>query len=445
MGVFLQRKLLVHLPGFNQGAIYSRLPAAKEVPARLMMGPVSKSSSSPEQIVAAKVSQFGRKRRDLVHGIARRTQKQIPPEVEKFFNAVEAGDWTEIETLWKEMAKRSGQYDGSTHSPELDPFWCAILETYGAAEQAHDWPAQKLLDYGDSILTSLRPGMVYVGGTDEGRFIPTLLNETGETEPHIVLTQNALADGRYLEYVRTTYGDRFTAPTDEDSQHAFAEYTADAQKRLEHDQNFPNEPKQLRPNEKVEMVDGKVQVSGQVAVMAINEKILQTIQQKNPDLSFALQESWPFKGTYSDAVPLGPIMELGAAGGAKAFTAERSAQDLDYWRSTAQQLITDPEFSDSIAALKSYSHNATAAANLLAAHSFNDQAEQTFRLSSQLWPGNPEPVAALSELLGKNGRMDEAQKLVSDFVAKNPDQRTAVESLRWKATSAPLTAEASQH
>jgi hypothetical protein len=343
------------------------------------------------------------------------------------------------------MAKRSGQYDGSTHSPELDPFWCAVLETYGAAEQAHDWPAQKLLDYGESILASLRPGMVYVGGTDEGRFIPTLLNETSETEPHIVLTQNALADGRYLEYVRSTYGDRFTAPTDEDSQHAFAEYTADAQKRLEHDQNFPNEPKQLRQNEKVEMVDGKVQVSGQVAVMAINEKILQTIQQKNPDLSFALQESWPFKGTYNDAVPLGPIMELRAEGGAKAFTAERAAQDLDYWRSTAEQLIADPEVSDSTVALKSYSHNATAAANLLAAHNFTDQAEQTFRISSQLWPGNPEPVAALSELLNKNGRVEEAQKLFADFIAKNPEQRSALESLRWKATSAPLAPEASLH
>jgi hypothetical protein len=409
-----------------------------------MMGPVANSTPSPEQVVARKVIQFGRKRRDLIHSIARRTQKPIPPEVEKFFDAVEAGDWNEIEKVWQEMAKRSGQYDGSTHSQELDPFWCAVLETYGVAEQAHDWPAQRLLDYGEAILSSLRPGMVYVGGTDEGRFIPTLLNETSEVEPHIILTQNALADGRYLEYVRSTYGDRFAAPTDEDSQSAFAEYTADAQKRLEHDQNFPNEPKQLRPSEKVEMVNGKVQVSGQVAVMTINEKILQIIQQKNPDLSFALQESWPFRGTYADAAPLGPIMELRAEDGAKVFTPERAGQDLDYWRSTTQQLLADPEASGSAAALKSYSHNATAAANLLAAHNFTDQAEQTFRLSSQLWPGNPEPVAALSELLTHSGRSDEARKLVEDFVAKNPDQRVAVESLGWKATSAALAPDVSR-
>ena len=55
------------------------------------------------------------------------------------------------------------------------------METYGVAEIAHLWPAQQVLDYGEAVLGSLRPGMVYVGGTDAGRFIPTLLNETSAT------------------------------------------------------------------------------------------------------------------------------------------------------------------------------------------------------------------------------------------------------------------------
>jgi hypothetical protein len=41
------------------------------------------------------------------------------------------------------------------------------------------------------------------------------------------------------------------------------------------------------------MVDGKVQVSGQASVMAINDMLLQTLMQKNPGLSFAIQESFP--------------------------------------------------------------------------------------------------------------------------------------------------------
>ena len=50
--------------------------------------------------------------------------------------------------------------------------------------------------------------------------------------------------------------------TSEDSQAAFQAYVGDAQKRLEHDQQFPDEPKQVRPGEDIRVVDGKVQVSG---------------------------------------------------------------------------------------------------------------------------------------------------------------------------------------
>src|SRR5207249_1287458 len=143
------------------------------------------------------------------------------PEVEKFFDAIEFGRWEEIEAQWNVMAKRSGQYENSTHAPELDPFWMAVLDAYGVAEQAHLWPAQKLLEYGHAVLDSLKPGMVYVGGTDNGRWIPELLNETAEGERHIMVTQNAFADGRYLEFMSEVYGEQMAALTKDDSQRAF--------------------------------------------------------------------------------------------------------------------------------------------------------------------------------------------------------------------------------
>src|SRR5207302_4052378 len=121
----------------------------------------------------------------------------------------------------------------------------------------HNWPAQRLLDYGNAILDSLRPGMIYAGGTDPGCFIPTMLSETGEGERRISLTQNALADSTYLKYLDFLYGDRMATLTEDDSQRAFQEYLADAQKRLEHDQQFPNEPAQLKPGEDVKIVDNR--------------------------------------------------------------------------------------------------------------------------------------------------------------------------------------------
>ena len=130
--------------------------------------------------------------------------------------------------------------------------------------------------------------MVYVGGTDPGRFIPTLLNETGDGERHVVLTQNALADGTYLEYLRFLDGDRMTALRRRIRSARFRTISADAQKRLAHDQQFPDEPKQVRPGEDIRHTDNRVQVSGQVAVMAINERAV-------PDDNG--QESRPFLRT----------------------------------------------------------------------------------------------------------------------------------------------------
>lgn len=397
----------------------------------------SRSGSSPvptpEEIVTTKVAQFGRTRRDLVHAVARRSQKEVPPEVERFFDAIESGNWDDIKAQWDALSKRSGQYEGSKHSPELDSFWPSILDAYGVAEQAHLWPAQQLLDYGHAILDSLKPGMIYVGGTDNGRWVPELLNDTSDGEHHIIVTQNALADGRYLEFVSDLYGGQLTALTKEDSQRGFQQYMDDAKKRFDHDQQFPDEPKQVRPGEDIKFVDGKVQVSGQVAVMMINEKLLGMLMDKNPDRSFAIQESFPLTGTYPGALPLGPLMELRAPDGQDSFTAERAAQSLDYWRNQAQQILADPEAAGSDAALKSYSHDAVAAANLLAAHDFNAEAEQAYRLATQLCPANPEAAGDLAALLAHTGRGDEAQQLLDDFNRQHPDERKNLEktSAAW--------------
>jgi SlyX protein len=327
--------------------------AKVQTPRRMPRQSIAAPALNAEEIVASKVSQFARSRREIVQTIGRQLNQQVPPEVEKFFDAVEAGRWEEIKAQWDALAPRSGQYEHSTnHWAELNPFWPAVLDAYGVAEQAHLWPAQKLLDYGNAVLDSLRPGMVYVGGTDNGRWIPELLNETSGGEQHIIVTQNALADGRYLDFVNTQYSGSMTTLTAEDSQAAFQNYVADAQKRLEHDQQFPDEPKQVRPGEDIQMVDGKVQVSGQASVMAINDMLLQTLMQKNPGLSFAIQESFPFKDMYPDALPLGPLMELGSGDAQTQFNTERASRSLQYWQSTAQQVLSDPEAANSPDVLK---------------------------------------------------------------------------------------------
>ena len=390
------------------------------------------SDRSPEEIVAAKVRQFVTDRRRIAHAMAKRFKVDLPPEVDQFFEAVAAGRWTEHNALFERIKelRDSGQNEG------LRNVFGPILEAQLVSECAHGWPAQKLLDYGNSILGSLQPGMVYVGGTDPGRGIPTLLNETSAGERHIVITQNGLADASYLQYVSFLYGDQLAALTSDETQRAFSDYLADAQKRLLHDRQFPDEPKQVRPGEDIRFIDGadpgtgsnggkRVQVSGQVAVMAINERLLQTIMDKNPDLSFALEESFPLRSTYATALPLGPIMELRAQDAQNAFTPERAAQAVDFWQTMTAQFVSDPETPAGSDPRKTYSHMAWSEGNLLADHNFTDQAEQAYRLAMQLEPSNPEAVNALAELLAKSGQVEEARQLVEQFQHSYPDQHLA--------------------
>jgi tetratricopeptide (TPR) repeat protein len=224
---------------------------------------------------------------------------------------------------------------------------------------------------------------ILFGGTDPGRFCPTYSIFCDSFIPHscqpkqdqkfdrrdcYLITQNALADGTYLDYLRAQYNrskqidppffselskylfglflgpdnsdvgithavnsalyeclDRpFTAwgayvekyrrargvyppseiyiPSPDDSQKCFEDYTQDVARR--------KEIGQLDPGEQVDIRDGRVQVSGQVAVMNINGLLCRVIFDNNPTNSFYVEESFPLKWMYPYETPFGIIMKI---------------------------------------------------------------------------------------------------------------------------------------
>lgn len=386
-------------------------------------------AESPQQIVARRAAQFARSRREVLHAIADKLNIAVPGDLEAFFAAAEAGDWEQLKAIFNRlMAERRTQ----PHPPELDRLWAPVLATFNALEEAHLWPAKEYLDYGNAILDSLKPGMVYVGGTDPGRGIPELMNETSDGEKHVVITQNGLADNTYMEYLRFIYGDRLNLPTPEEVQSAYTDYVADYQRRLAHDQQFPDEPKQVLPGERVgsdsaggwtaviQQGDQSIQVSGQTSCMAINERILQMILQANPSSPFGLEESFPLKSTYAEAAPLGPIMELRAPDGQNALSADSASQTLAYWQDRVQQLLADPAAADSPDWLRAYSKMTDAQANLFAAHDLNAQAEQAFRLSLQFCPYATDAVFGYVGLLTGQNRAGEALAVAQSAAMSDP-------------------------
>ena len=379
---------------------------------------VTAPAPTAEEIVARKLVQFGWNRRELVHALAKRFNVTVPDDIERFFQAVEGGRWEEIETAFNAIR---GEHPSQPKSDDLWAIWRPIQEAWGAAKEVHHWPAQKVLDYGNDILGSLRPGMIYVGGTDPGAFLTTMLNETSGGERHIVFTQNALASGPYLDYLNFLYGDRLATLTQDDSKRIYDDYVAEARKRFEHDQQFPDEPKQVLPGEKVGMENGKFQVSGQVAVMGINEKLFQLLMQKNPDASFAMEESFPFKSTFASATSLGPIMELRVQDEQNTLTRERAAQSADYWRTTAEQLLADSEAADSRYVRMAYSKLASSQAGLLLERGYTAEAEQAFRYANEIAPTSPESVYRYINLLIAQNRIQDAMPIAQNALRIEPE------------------------
>lgn len=365
--------------------------------------------AAAEQIVADKLKTFAVSRRKLAHGLAQRHGIAVPDSVEKFFDAVEAGNWEEIKARYDAINGGDKSVATGGRPPDITPLWPAISDAYGVAEQVHLWPARQLLDYGNAVMDSLSPGMVYVGGTDNGRWVPELMNESSGDTPHVIITQNGLADPGYLDYLNLQYAGQINTLTADDENQAMQNYLADYQKRLAHDQQFPNEPPQVLPGESTGVhvgSDGQLALGGPnalTAVMQINGVLLAALMSQNPQLSFGLEESFPLKSTYADAVPVGPIMQLNASAGQSAFTSDTAAQTVDYWNNANQQLLSDPDAANSTTVQKAYAKDETSAANLLAAHGYNAEAEQIYGTALQLNPSSFDAASGyVNLLLGQN-------------------------------------------
>ena len=129
------------------------------------------------------------------------------------------------------------------------------------------------------------------------------------------------------------YPDReiYTA-TPEDSQRCFQEYMADASKRMQSGQ--------LKPGEDVKVIDNRVQVSGQVAVMNINGLLTKVIFDHNPKNEFYVEESFPLDWMYPYLTPFGIIMKINRQP-LPTLTDDILQRDHDFWTQFSKRLIGD--------------------------------------------------------------------------------------------------------
>ncbi|MEY2410264.1 MAG: hypothetical protein QOF48_2934 [Verrucomicrobiota bacterium] len=276
-------------------------------------------------------------KRALEERIAKKHRLQVPSQVWDFFTAAERGDWTATSNLF--LSLKAGLRPPSGEAWLPTPFWSAILDTYGLYEKVAEWSPHFLNLISTGIAKSIPSGSMYFGGSDTGRFGPMLESAShSEGRPFFTLSQSALSNEAYLEYLRDMYGGSIYIPGTNEAQQCVAQYTEDAGRRWKHDQQFPLEPRQLRPGEGVQMVDGNIKVEGHVGVMGMNSLLAKAIFDKNPRREFYYVESFPLDWVYPHLTPHQFIFKVNRQPPAEISAATMRA-DRDFWTRHAEAWV----------------------------------------------------------------------------------------------------------
>src|SRR5690606_25049023 len=90
--------------------------------------------------------------------------------------------------------------------------------------------------------------------------------------------------------------------------------------------------------EMVSIVNDRVQVSGQVAVMAINGLLTKVIFDKNPTNEFYVEESFPLEWMYPHLTPFGIIMKINRQPLTE-LSEEVLQRDHAFWKDYSERLI----------------------------------------------------------------------------------------------------------
>ena len=259
------------------------------------------------------------------------------------------------------------------------------------------------------IYPEMARNAIVFGGTDPGRFVPTYMifcesfvpPRCKPMDPHFdrrdvyLITQNALADGTYLQYLRAQYfrsaqkdppffqellrgpderadnyytnflarmagalldgpltarGARIEArwrkegvyppkeiyiPSADDLQNSFADYSQDVGRRAQLNQLLPGEVVVPVTNANGQV---SIQLAGQVAVMKINGLLCKVIFDHNPDNEFYVEESFPLDWMFPYETPFGNIMKINRQV-VPSFTPDIFQKDHEFWSKYSERFI----------------------------------------------------------------------------------------------------------
>jgi len=285
--------------------------------------------------------------------------------------------------------------------------------------------------YGRDMLSDLPKDAFVFGGTDPGRFVPTymILSESFEKPKHkrdpkfdrrdlYIITQNALADAFYNQYIRNHYSAERPAPR------------GWVDRWLGRDKHYP--PAYLilpRQEDIMALYQGAIEARQKNPAApdpnadptVLNSMVAEWIWQRNKDQRpFFVEESFPMEWSYPNAVPHGLCYEI-KRDPVPILTPEQIQGDMEYWRNYINRLKADPGFMNDIDAQRSFSKLRNTGGNIYKWRNMAVPAEQAYRQALELWPGNTETLNNFSDLLLRQGRSAELRDILSRAVEADPN------------------------
>jgi thioredoxin-like negative regulator of GroEL len=216
----------------------------------------------------------------------------------------------------------------------------AAVDQEIADGNASDHLRKKMEQLGSEIAELSKNGSLYeperFKQVQLSEYLTDFIKENPQSWTRIRLNRLLLEAAYPKEIARSlggVYPDReIYSATPDDSQRCFQEYMADAQKRMQ--------ANQLKPGEDVKIIDNRVQVSGQVAVMNINGLLTKVIFDHNPKNEFFVEESFPLDWMYPHLTPFGIIMKINRQP-LPTLTEDILQKDHDFWKQFSKRLTGD--------------------------------------------------------------------------------------------------------
>jgi len=286
------------------GAVFILATGSAVVVSEVLAQPSADSVSN--EAVWKQLDQFVLEKEAQATAAATADGKQMLPELKTIFAAARKHDWRGINTIWEELRRRAPQFGGNDMNL-TGTQWEIAKEVWGAYNNIGSGDVKYPAAFGMDVVNSIPAGSIYFGGTDPGRFLVSSLQKSQVNgDPFFTLTQNALADTSYLDYLQSFYGGKIEVPTADDSKKIYE--------------------------------DAKSRSTSPVTAQEMNALLARFIFDKNPDREFYIEESYPIDWAYPYLEPHGLILKINRTP-IHSMPDDVMQNDHDYWTKSLKPMI----------------------------------------------------------------------------------------------------------